>query len=234
MASVVLEHPGTEEGVIEPLEDWEQPSSRCVPSGEALLMMTDEQLMADIKRGGQEAFEEMVRRFSPALFAYLRNYLGDAEMAEDALQQTFLRLHLKCNQFDAQRAVRPWLYTVATNQAIDLQRIKRRHRMVSLSKHISGLDHVQSDTEVDHLIIDASAEDPTDRAAENEMAEAVNRAIDALPEPLRQVLLLVYYQGKKYREAAEDLDVPIGTVKSRMHTAILQLGVLLSGPQSAV
>jgi len=228
---MILEHPGTKES----FEDWEQPSSRCFLSGEVLLQMTDEQLMADIKRGGQEAFEEMVRRYSPALFAYLRNYLGDVEMAEDALQQTFLQLHLKCDQFDAQRAVRPWLYTVATNQAIDLQRKNRRHRMVSLSKHIiSGLDHVESDTAVDHLIIDASAEDPTDRAAENEMAEAVNRAIDALPEPQRQVLRLVYYQGKKYREAAEDLGVPVGTVKSRMHTAILQLGTLLSGPQSAV
>jgi len=232
---MILEHPGTEEHVINSFEDWEKPSSRCFLSGEALLQMTDEQLMVDIKKGGQEAFEEMVRRYSPALFAYLRNYLGDVEMAEDALQQTFLQLHLKCDQFDARCKVRPWLYTVATNQAIDLQRKERRRRMVSLSKHItSGLDHVESDTEVDHLIIDASAEDPANRAAENEMAEAVNRAIDALPEPQRCVLLLVYYQGKKYREAAEDLGVPVGTVKSRMHTAILQLGTLLSGPQSAV
>ena len=60
--------------------------------------------------------------------------LGDAEMAEDAFQAAFLQVHLKCHQYEPGRAFRPWLYTIATNQAIDAQRRSRRHRMVSLDR----------------------------------------------------------------------------------------------------
>ena len=79
-------------------------------------------------------FAELVRRYERELYSYLRRYLGDAEMAEDAFQAAFLQVHLKCQQFEAGRSVRPWLYTIATNQAIDAQRRSRRHRMVSLDR----------------------------------------------------------------------------------------------------
>ncbi len=79
-------------------------------------------------------FEELVRRYEKELYGYLRHYLGNAEMAEDVFQQTFLQVHLKCDQFEPGRKVRPWLYTVATNQAIDYQRRNRRHRMSSLNR----------------------------------------------------------------------------------------------------
>ena len=79
-------------------------------------------------------FAELVRRYEKELFGYLRHYLGNAEMAEDVFQQTFLQVHLKCDQFEPGRKVRPWLYTVATNQAIDYRRRNRRHRVSSLSR----------------------------------------------------------------------------------------------------
>src|SRR4249920_1711866 len=82
----------------------------------------------------REAFAELVHRYERELFSYLRRYLGDASMAEDAFQATFLQVHLKCEQFEEGRKVRPWLYTVATNQAIDLQRRNKRHRNVSLDR----------------------------------------------------------------------------------------------------
>ncbi|RMG04389.1 MAG: sigma-70 family RNA polymerase sigma factor [Planctomycetota bacterium] len=187
---------------------------------------SDEELLVEYRETGErKAFEELVRRYERELYSYLRQFLGDAQMAEDVFQSTFLQVHLKCNQFDASRRVRPWLYTVATNQAIDAQRRNRRHRMLSLDSQTednSGklADIVESETaEPDHLL--AAVEDTDD----------VRRAVDELPEMFRQVLLLVYYQGLKYREAAEVLSIPVGTVKSRINAAIRKLESLL--PQQA-
>ncbi len=78
------------------------------------------------RRGDRRLFEELIRRYERELFNYLKQYLGDTQLAEDAFQSTFLQVHLKCDQFDPERRFRPWLYAVATNQAIDTQRQRRR------------------------------------------------------------------------------------------------------------
>src|SRR5436190_16706042 len=97
--------------------------------------LSDEELLLGYRETGEASlFQELVRRYERELYSYLRRYLGDAEMAEDAFQAAFLQVHLKCQQFEPGRAVRPWLYTIATNQAIDAQRRSRRHRMVSLDR----------------------------------------------------------------------------------------------------
>ena len=97
-------------------------------------MRRDEELMLKYAETGSHlAFEELVRRFEREIYSYLRNYLGDAHLAEDAFQATFLQLHLKCHQFEPDRRLRPWLYTIASNQATDLLRRNRRHKAVSLS-----------------------------------------------------------------------------------------------------
>src|SRR3989304_2158430 len=83
-------------------------------------------LLAYRDHADRTAFSELVRRYERELYSYLRRYLGDAGMAEDAFQATFLQVHLKCDQFAEGRRFRPWLYTIATNQAIDAQRRNRR------------------------------------------------------------------------------------------------------------
>ncbi|MEE2676060.1 MAG: sigma-70 family RNA polymerase sigma factor, partial [Planctomycetota bacterium] len=84
---------------------------------------SDEQILSIYKKDGdRELFALLVRRYERELYSYLRRYMGNAEMAEDVFQSTFLQVHLKCEQFDEGRRFRPWLYTVATNQAIDAQR----------------------------------------------------------------------------------------------------------------
>src|SRR3990172_10650471 len=92
--------------------------------------MTDEELLAEYRLAGSpQVFETLVRRYERELYNYLRRFLGNTVLAEDAFQATFMQVHLKCHLFDGQRKVRPWLYTVATNQAIDIQRRNRRHRL---------------------------------------------------------------------------------------------------------
>jgi RNA polymerase sigma-70 factor (ECF subfamily) len=153
------------------------------------------------------------------LVNYLRRYLGDAEMAEDAFQTTFLQVHLKQAQFEEGRRFRPWLYTIATHQAIDAQRRNKRHRMVSLDGGASEEADVAK--LVDLLVSDTP--DPLDQVARQERGTWVQGALDGLPDSMRVVVELVYYQGLKYREAADVLSIPVGTVKSRLHAAILKL-----------
>jgi RNA polymerase sigma-70 factor (ECF subfamily) len=184
---------------------------------------SDEDLLQQYCQGDdRRAFEELVHRYERELFSYLRHYLGDAEMAEDAFQATFLQVHLKCRQFEQGRKVRPWLYAVATNQAIDAQRRNRRHRMVSLSRRAPGTGQ---DDESGCLedVLGSQGPDPLAQVESSELQGQVRRSVDELPESLKEVLLLVYYQGLKYREAAQVLEIPVGTVKSRLHAAIGKL-----------
>jgi RNA polymerase sigma-70 factor, ECF subfamily len=180
--------------------------------------------------GDAELFSELVRRYERELYSYLRRYLGDAELAEDAFQAAFLQVHLKCQQYEPGRSFRPWLYTIATNQAIDAQRRGRRHRMVSLDRAsvAAGEDVGKL---LDLLVSKESTPVATVSAAEQQawLHEMVNQ----LPDALRDVVQLIYFQDLKYREAADALQIPVGTVKSRMHAAVAKLTEAWNLAQSA-
>src|SRR6267154_2265720 len=125
--------------------------ARLTRSLAALDQMTDEELLAEYRLAGSaQVVEALVKRYERELYNYLRRFLGNTVLAEDAFQATFLQVHLKCHLFDGERKVRPWLYTVATNQAIDIQRRNRRHRLVSLDRP-NRVQHNELGTLVDVL-----------------------------------------------------------------------------------
>ena len=184
--------------------------------------LTDEQIMARYKKEGcRDLFALLVRRYERELYSYLRRYVGNAEMAEDVFQSTFLQVHLKCDRFDESRRFRPWLYTVATNQAIDAQRRQKRHRMVSLDQTNKSQDSVDIGSLIN--LLEGNDGDPLEHVAQLERGQWVQQAVSELSTQMRGVIDLVYYQGMKYREAADILGVPVGTVKSRLHAAVVKL-----------
>lgn len=184
--------------------------------------LTDEELLVRYRESGdRDVFARLVHRYERELYSYLRRYLGDAEMAEDAFQAAFLQVHLKCGQFEDGRRFRPWLYTIAINQAIDSRRRNKRHQMVSLDRTGSNAQGDDVGKLVDLLVSDD--EDPLDQVNSMELREQVQRSLGELPEPMQTVVHLIYYQGLKYREAADVLSIPVGTVKSRLHAAINRL-----------
>jgi RNA polymerase sigma-70 factor (ECF subfamily) len=183
---------------------------------------TDEELLLRYRVTKERGiFTELVERYERELYSYLRRYLGNAELAEDAFQSAFLQVHLKCDQFEEGRRFKPWLYAIATNQAIDVQRKDRRHRAVSLDG-LASQTYVERERPLVDFMVCQQAE-PGARAHEDERNQALKGAIDQLSEQMRTVVHLVYYQGLKYREAAEVMRVPVGTVKSRLHTAMARL-----------
>ncbi|WP_246119909.1 RNA polymerase sigma factor [Blastopirellula retiformator] len=183
--------------------------------------MSDEDLILGYREtGDRELFECLVNRYERELFNYLRRYLNDAEMAEDAFQATFLQVHLKCESFEEGRRFRPWLYTIATNQAIDAQRRSKRHRMISLDR--SGRDDADEIGGLVDLLVSGEPA-PAAQIDDAERQTYMQEAVKQLPESLQEVVILVYYQGLKYREAADVLGIPVGTVKSRLHSAVVKL-----------
>ena len=184
--------------------------------------MDDEQLLISYRDSGDDRLlAELVRRYERELYSYLRRFLGDAALAEDAFQNTFLQVHSKSHLFDGKRRFRPWLYTIATNQAIDLQRRNKRHQIASLDRQ-QRTAHAEVGTLMNLLESDDMG--PAERFDLRERMEWVRSAVAALPEQLSAAISLVYFRGMKYREAAEELAVPVGTVKSRLHSAVQQLG----------
>lgn len=185
--------------------------------------MTDEEIIADYQIHQERTlFLTLVGRYEREIYSYLRRYIGHTELAEDAFQGTFLQVHLKCHQFDPGRRFRPWLYAIATNQAIDVQRRNKRHRMVSLD-HSNGGDREEYPSGWSEKLVGDSP-DPADAASSQEHRDWVNSSVASLSDSMQQVIQLVYYQGMKYREAAEVLGIPVGTVKSRLHAAVQRLG----------
>jgi RNA polymerase sigma-70 factor (ECF subfamily) len=197
---------------------------------ETLTTCSDEELLTRFCQGKTEAFGLLVRRYERELYGYLRRYLGDPTLADDVFQNTFLQLYTKSSQYEAGRPVRPWLYTIATHQAIDALRRNGRHQAVSLDQQREELP----DGEVHSLLelLETRGPGPMEVLEANERRERVRAGVEQLPEFLRQVVLLAYYQGLKYREIADILEIPVGTVKSRLHAALVKLHELWSNSPS--
>lgn len=209
------------------------PTLRLVAAPSSEGVATDEQLFREFRTHDDlAAFDTIVHRYERELFAYLRRYLGSAESAEDVFQATFLKVYVNRLQFAEGRSFRPWLYAVATHQAIDSRRRVQSRRMLSLDQ---GLDR-DSDSGAMSERLSAAGGSAAEVAEEHESNERVRAAIEALPGALRETLLLIYYRGLKYRQAASVLGIPVGTVKSRLHAALTRLGDALRsvGEASAV
>ncbi len=183
---------------------------------------SDELLLARLREGERDAFEQLVKRYERELYGYLRRYLGDDDLAEDVFQNTFVQVFLKIRQYEPGRPARPWLYAIATNQAIDA--LRRRNRRIA-DRPADSVAAPDEDGESRPLLelLPAPGDAPPDASERAEQAEHVRASVQRLPELLKQAVLLVYFQGLKYQDAADILGVPVGTVKSRLHAALTKL-----------
>lgn len=194
---------------------------------DSMTSISDEDLLAQFRLGQTQAFGALVKRYEKELYGYLQRYLGDRNLADDVFQNTFLQLYTKIGTYDPTKPVRPWLYTIATHQAIDALRRNGRHQAVSLDQGKSELPDGQVSSLID--LLQARGPSPLEQVQGDERRQRVRASVDKLPAFLREVVILAYYQGMKYREIAELLGVPVGTVKSRLHAALVKLQEMWSG-----
>ncbi len=187
-------------------------------------MAADEELLRQfVEQGDRSSLESLIRRYQHELYNYLRNYLADDDLAEDAFQLTFVNIYRKADQFDLTRRFRPWLYGVATHQAIDLKRREKRRVHQSLDAPSNPQDARARTAAAALPDYRQPAGDPL---VEGELRDGMRAAIEQVGEPGRSALQLIYLQGLPYREAAAALNVPVGTVKSRVNAAIRKLSAI--------
>lgn len=178
---------------------------------------TDEQLLSAYRAGDKNAFATLVGRYQRELFHFLVRFLGDRAAAEDVFQETFLQVHQSIEQFDPQRRFRPWLFTISANKARDLIRSQARRPTNPLQATINPGDD-ESGEFMD--LMSATQQFPDEPLQRQELQESVQRTVMSMPEHLREILLLSYFHQFPYKQISDILDIPLGTVKSRLHAAV--------------
>ena len=176
---------------------------------------TDEELLEAYRAGDNDSFAALVRRYEKELYNFLHKFLGKPALAEEVFQEAFLQVHLSIDRFERSRRFRPWLYTIAANKARDLI----RHRARRPAVHLTALDDENGKADLwDSLLREETT--AADIVESKERHQLVRQTVDDLPEHLREILILAYFNQISYKEMAETLSIPLGTVKSRLHAAV--------------
>jgi RNA polymerase sigma-70 factor (ECF subfamily) len=162
-------------------------------------------------KGQTEAFGQLVLKYQDRLFNTVFHVVGHAEDAQDIVQETFVQAFLKLNSFQRRSAFFTWLYRIAFNVAITQRR--RRHPMASIER-------TKETTRSEPVDCEAG---PSQSLDNKEQCEQVRQAINRLGDEFRTALVLREIDGLSYEEIAEILDVPVGTVRSRLHRARMEL-----------
>ena len=176
---------------------------------------SDNDLLQRHLDGDESAFTQLVERYQRELFSFLARFTGDAALADDVFQETFLQLHVSAGKFDMSRRLKPWLFAIAANKARDALRKRSRRRAVPLDASVGADDDASY---ADLMPADIPA--PLQTLTNLETRRSVQSIVAQLPEGLRVVLVLCYFNGMAYKDIAEVVQAPLGTVKSRLHTAV--------------
>ncbi|MBU0638964.1 MAG: sigma-70 family RNA polymerase sigma factor [Planctomycetes bacterium] len=182
---------------------------------------SDEELLADHIAEKPGVFEQLAARYANELFGFLLRFVGNGTVAEDLVQETFLQVHLAASSFDPARSFKPWLYTIAANKARDFLRARGRRQELSLDN--SGPN---DEGPTPGHMLEAAGVAAAEQFDNTERAATVRSLIAEMPENLRLILMLGYYQRLPYAEISEILDIPVGTVKSRLHSAVTHFAKL--------
>ena len=174
----------------------------------------DEELILQFQQGNESAYIELVNRYKNKLINFTFNYLGDRDLAEDIVQETMLKLYEKRHYYKAIAKFSTWIYTIARNQAnTELRKRKRRNISFLSQMTKNGKD----------FDLDSKSPDLINELQNTYLAKRINRAIQLLPEHFREVIVLRDIQGLSYEDIGLVMDAPLGTIKSRINRARIQL-----------
>lgn len=193
------------------------------PKGyKVLTKLSDEDLMVQLQAGSVDAFEILMNRYSGKLTTFLFRIVGDAELCEDLLQETFMRVFRNRHSYHNIARFSTWLYTIARNLAFS----EHRRRKSRPEQPLFQVSRDQEEFEIEISDEVNSPESHTENTIQNHLLQA---AMKRLSEPFREVVVLCDVQQLSYEEIAEITGLPMGTVKSRIHRGRNILHRLLRG-----
>ncbi len=177
----------------------------------------DALLIDRVKNGDQRAFEMLVVKYQRRIERLIGRMVRDVDLVQDIAQETFIRAYRAIPQFRGESAFYTWLYRIAVNTAKKALVDMKRDPVITEAAFASRDEDGEETSRSDHEPI--NYETPEALLATKEIGEAVNSAIDALSEDLRQAIMLREIEGLSYEEIASAMDCPIGTVRSRIFRA---------------
>jgi RNA polymerase sigma-70 factor, ECF subfamily len=168
---------------------------------------TDQELVALLKKGDQQAFADLVERYQRPVFNLTYRMLGEAGEAEDAAQEAFFRAYQHIDRYDSDRPFKTWLLSIASNYCIDKIR-KRRLTWLSLDEPLPA-----------HPALNSKSPGPEEAITGSERDAAVHQLLNQLPADYRAAVILRYWYDMSYAEIAEMLDTTESAIKSRLFRA---------------
>ena len=179
----------------------------------------DEALMLRYQKGAVRAFEVLLNRHRKPVYNFILRFVGSREVAEDLLQETFLRVIKGADRYERKAKFTTWLYTIARNLCVDQSRRNKHRKAQSLDAPISKSD--ESGTLLDVVAAGGIASDR--QAVSRQLHATMHRAIAALSEEQREVFLMREFLDMPFKQIADVVGVPENTVKSRMRYALEKL-----------
>ncbi|UCF63064.1 MAG: sigma-70 family RNA polymerase sigma factor [bacterium] len=181
---------------------------------DARSVVSDEQLIAKFQLGDLQAYDILVRRYKDQLLNFVYRFVGNRTDAEDIVQETFLRVYKNKHMYKEIAKFSTWVYTIAGNLAKTELRRRKRHKIFSVS------NFVNEEKDYDIPDQDHSPEKKVDSAIQEGI---IQKAIEKLPAKFKEVIILRDIQGFAYEEISQILNIPLGTVKSRVNRGRLKL-----------
>ena len=187
-------------------------------------MQSDRELIEQIRERNAPAFELLFERYRHALLKHILHIVREERAAEDLVQEVFLRVWTRAAQWDGRGELRSWLYRIATNLGLNHLRTVHRRRQQPLEIPEDSYDDEDGAlTQMPAWLIDSASPEPQTVLEQIEQREFLWELIDGLPDGKRDLLHLVYGAEMDIRQAADELGIPIGTVKSRLHYTLKRL-----------
>lgn len=185
------------------------------------VQVEDGMLIERSRQGDRKAFDQLVAKHQQRAYQYAYRLTRDPEEASDVVAESFIRMFKALDNFKGDSAFTTWMYRIATNCFLDIRKKKKSKPAISLEATVQT-----NDGEVSYQFEDKNAS-PHEEAERNETMAAVQSAIELLPEYQRAIIMMYHGEMQSYEEIAESLNLPIGTVKSRLNRARLSLRNLL-------
>ncbi|HTT68481.1 MAG TPA: sigma-70 family RNA polymerase sigma factor [Gemmatimonadales bacterium] len=191
-----------------------------MPTAKDLQALGDQEVVELAKAGKETAYRELLRRYERPVFSLIFRMVRDRSLAEDLAQETFVKVLNALGSYRPEYKFSSWIFKIANNAAIDQL---RRRELDTLS--LDGSPEARTADEIEATALQATdrAESPLEELESRETGAAIERAIGRLRPEYRTCILLRHVEGRSYEEIAEVMDLPLGTVKTYIHRARLEL-----------
>ena len=188
-----------------------------------MMEQSDQTLICKIVKRDTAAFETLFARHSASVRQHILNIVRVESAAEDLVQEVFLRVWTRAEQWNGQGGFKGWLFRIATNQALNYLRTVRRRRQEPLETPPDEFEDEEERPSDPDWLIDTSSHGPEVIVEQAEQSQLLWQLVDGLPQEKREVLYLIYQKEMALREVAIELGIPEGTVKSRLHYSVRHL-----------